>query len=213
MANIIEIANSAYEERDRAQEKLAMLRQQAEKEKKDFDVEMKQVTDLIEKDRNMRDLMKGKEQEKSDLERMTLNKSEGFGSGEMSATKIKPNRMSMTQNSAQKNMASTQIEKIESYEEAFAKIEAATGIHDIEVLVTNFIKAEEQNFQLFKFVNELSNEIETLEQEIEEMEKEIDHSKGIDNTGDNQRRREMRELNEKLSKTQMKAEQLGLEYG
>jgi len=41
MANIIEIANSAYEERDRAQEKLAMLRQQADKEKKDFDVEMK----------------------------------------------------------------------------------------------------------------------------------------------------------------------------
>lgn len=40
MANIIEIANSAYEERDRAQEKLAMLIQQAEREKTEFDKEM-----------------------------------------------------------------------------------------------------------------------------------------------------------------------------
>jgi hypothetical protein len=55
------------------------------------------------------------------------------------------------------------IEKVESYEEAFAKIEAATGIHDIETLVNNFIQAEEKNFALFKFVNELSNDIENLE--------------------------------------------------
>lgn len=40
MANIIEIANSAYEERDRAQEKLVMLNQQSEREKAEFDKEM-----------------------------------------------------------------------------------------------------------------------------------------------------------------------------
>jgi hypothetical protein len=32
MANIIEIANSAYEERDKAQEKLALLMKRAERE-------------------------------------------------------------------------------------------------------------------------------------------------------------------------------------
>jgi hypothetical protein len=36
-------------------------------------------------------------------------------------------------------MSTVTLEKAESYEEAFAKIEAATGIHDIEVLVKNFI--------------------------------------------------------------------------
>lgn len=40
MANIIEIANSAYEERDRAQEKLATLIQSADWEKAEFDKEM-----------------------------------------------------------------------------------------------------------------------------------------------------------------------------
>eukprot|EP00350_Pseudokeronopsis_sp_OXSARD2_P006075 CAMPEP_0170543506 /NCGR_PEP_ID=MMETSP0211-20121228/2600_1 /TAXON_ID=311385 /ORGANISM="Pseudokeronopsis sp., Strain OXSARD2" /LENGTH=60 /DNA_ID=CAMNT_0010846905 /DNA_START=889 /DNA_END=1071 /DNA_ORIENTATION=- len=58
--------------------------------------------------------------------------------------------------------------------EAFAKIEAATGIHDIDQLVKNFIQAEEKNFTLFKFVNELSNEIENLEVQIADMQEEID---------------------------------------
>lgn len=78
MANIIEIANSAYEERDRAQEKLFMLIKQAEREKTEFEKEMQQVTNLIEKDKQMRELMKLKETEKSELERITLNKSEGL---------------------------------------------------------------------------------------------------------------------------------------
>ena len=45
-------------------------------------------------------------------------------------------------------------EKVLSYEEAFKKIEEATGIKEIDKLVTNFINAEEKNFAMFKFVNE-----------------------------------------------------------
>ena len=78
MANIIEIANSAYEERDRAQEKLAMLVEQATREKIEFEKEMQQVNNLIDKDKQMRDLMRLKETEKSELERITLNKSEAL---------------------------------------------------------------------------------------------------------------------------------------
>jgi hypothetical protein len=77
------------------------------------------------------------------------------------------------------------LEKAESYEEAFAKIEAATGIHDIDVLVKNFIQAEEKNFTLFKFVNELSNEIENLEAQINEMHAEIERNRGQGMTTDN----------------------------
>jgi coiled-coil domain-containing protein 63/114 len=112
-----------------------------------------------------------------------------------------------------KTQATVSLEKAESYEEAFAKIEAATGIHDIDVLVKNFIQAEEKNFTLFKFVNELSNEIENLEQQINDMHSEIDRNKGSGATTDNQRKKALKELEERLSKTEMKAEQLGLEYG
>jgi len=53
MANIIEVANTAYEQRDLAQEKLATIMQQADWDKIEYDKEMGQVTNLLEKNRQM----------------------------------------------------------------------------------------------------------------------------------------------------------------
>jgi hypothetical protein len=64
--------------------------------------------------------------------------------------------------------------KVLSYEEAFGKIEEATGIRDIDKLVENFIVAEDRNFKMFKFVNQQAEEIETLEGVIAEVQNEID---------------------------------------
>ena len=206
MANIIEIANSAYEERDRAQEKLAMLIQQAEREKSEFEKEMQQVSNLIEKDKQMRDLMRLKETEKSELERITLNKSEALLGSAIGFDDRKKSSKLQWSNQKDKIPNTVSLEKAESFEEAFAKIEAATGIHDIDLLVKNFIQAEEKNFTLFKFVNELSNEIENLEQQITEMQIELEKSKGQGSTTDHQRKKALKDLEEKLSKTEMKAE-------
>ncbi len=41
------------------------------------------------------------------------------------------------------------------YEEAFSKIQAATGISDIDQLVETFISAEDKNFSLFNYANEV----------------------------------------------------------
>ena len=43
-----------------------------------------------------------------------------------------------------------------------------TGIHDIDRLVTRFIKIEDENFAQFNYVNEVSTEIEALQEEIKE---------------------------------------------
>lgn len=58
------------------------------------------------------------------------------------------------------------VERMQNFEEAFLKIRAATGISDIEELVRTFIKNEDQNFSLFNYVNEQTNEIEKLEEQI-----------------------------------------------
>ncbi len=180
-----------------------MLIQQAEREKAEFEKEMQQVSNLIEKDKQMRELMKFKEMEKSDLERMTLNKTDA---AEDSRGKKQGMRTQQWTASKEKVQTTVSLEKVESYEEAFAKVEAATGIHDIDVLVDNFIKAEEKNFTLFKFVNEMSNDIENLEQDINAMLQIIDMSKGQGMSTDNQRKKALKDLEEKLSKTEMKAE-------
>ena len=56
------------------------------------------------------------------------------------------------------------MEKVQSYEEAFAKIQAATGISDIDELVKQFIENEDQNFKMFNYLNELNVEIEKGEE-------------------------------------------------
>eukprot|EP00358_Blepharisma_japonicum_P004175 CAMPEP_0202951772 /NCGR_PEP_ID=MMETSP1395-20130829/33395_1 /ASSEMBLY_ACC=CAM_ASM_000871 /TAXON_ID=5961 /ORGANISM="Blepharisma japonicum, Strain Stock R1072" /LENGTH=249 /DNA_ID=CAMNT_0049659843 /DNA_START=503 /DNA_END=1249 /DNA_ORIENTATION=+ len=97
------------------------------------------------------------------------------------------------------------LEKVEMYEEAFKKIEDATGISDIDELVRTFVDAEMQNYSLFNHVNDLSNEMEKLEQQINDIKFEIDKYKNQGSSNENQRKKQMRELEQRLEKTEEKA--------
>lgn len=48
-----------------------------------------------------------------------------------------------------------------------------TGEDDVDVIVTNFIRRENQNFALFKYVNEINDEVEQLHDEIYNMQMEV----------------------------------------
>ena len=104
------------------------------------------------------------------------------------------------------------MEKVQTYEEAFAKIQAATGISDIDELVKTFVEAEKHNFSLFTYVNELSNEMERLDTQIGEIKSEIEKYKGQGLNADNQRKKIMQELEERLQKTEVKAESYETKY-
>jgi hypothetical protein len=95
------------------------------------------------------------------------------------------------------------MEKVLTFEEAFAKIEDATGIKDTDVLVSQFIRAEERNFGMFKFINDQSEEIESLDRRITETQQEIDRLRdvsegGAASTQDVQRRRDIKHMEIKL---------------
>lgn len=97
--------------------------------------------------------------------------------------------------------------KNKSAEEVFTKIMAATGITDIGVLVQTFIQAEEKNFALFKFVNELNQEIENYETQIFEMQSEIDRNLA-EGGQDSQKRKQVKELEKKLAMTNEEINQM-----
>lgn len=167
MANIIEAANSAYELRDKAQDELTTIKEQAKKEQTEFEKEWKNLNKLIEQDKKMKDFLKLRLQEREQAQNSDAPKHE-------------------EEILKKKNKVDPQViaaEKVKSYEEAFNKIQSATGIQDIDILVNTFIKAEDKNFTLFKFVNELSNDIETLEKQIQELEIEIASCKGQEEAG------------------------------
>ena len=122
---------------------------------------------LIEQDKKMKDFLKLRLQEKDQADSVEVSKHE-------------------EDNLKKKNKVDPSVvaaEKVKNYEEAFNKIQSATGIQDIDVLVNTFIKAEDKNFTLFKFVNELSNDIEVLERAIQDLEFEILNCKNQEEEG------------------------------
>ena len=77
---------------------------------------------------------------------------------------------------------------------------SATGISDLSQLTRIFIQAEEKNFALFKFVNELNSEIENFETQIFEMQCEIDRNVA-EGGEDSQKRKAIKEMDKTLTKT------------
>lgn len=63
--------------------------------------------------------------------------------------------------------------QIKSLEDAFQRIREVTGENDIDLIVTNFIRRENENFALFQYVNEINDEVEQLQDEINNMKMEI----------------------------------------
>jgi len=206
MSKVIEVSNKAYEARDHAQAEMVKLKSQADKEQAEFEGEWKELGKMIEQDRKMKDFMK-KEREKVSV---TEHRSDMIHEeeGKLKKKLLKGN-WGMAKDKASIHVS---LEKVQSYEEAFAKIQEATGISDIDELVTTFINAEDQNFALFNYVNELNSECEKLEEQIADIKSEIEKYKGQGLNTDNQRKKILKDLEERLHKTEAKAEQYEKKY-
>ena len=98
------------------------------------------------------------------------------------------------------------LEKVKEYEEAFKKIQNATGIKDIETLVEQFIEAEDNNFALYSHVNRLAAESERLEQAMADVRGEIEKYRGQGANTVNQRKRILKSVEAKLEASEKRAE-------
>merc|ERR1711920_354714 len=134
---------------------------------------------------------------------MGVRSSKDDKAGDMSASQEDKHRKKITKNAwdTAKSLVtwgSTQ-ERIGSHEEAFSRIQAATGICDIDELVQNFLLAEDTNFSLFKYNNELNADIEKLEQQIAEYKEEYIILSGSSNRKEDTEKAKLLEtLEEKL---------------
>lgn len=66
------------------------------------------------------------------------------------------------------------LRNVKVIEDAFEQIKDATGISSIDEIVTSFIKAEEQNYSLYNYVNMLGTETDLLEESNKEIKEQID---------------------------------------
>jgi coiled-coil domain-containing protein 63/114 len=165
----------------------------ADKEQAQFEQEWRELGRVLEQDRKLREKMVGQERGRTTGdEDSALRRSSNKGTWNVAKDKA-----------AQK----ASLDRVQSFEEAFLQIKGATGIDNIDELVQTFIDAEDQNFSLFNYVNELNNEVEKLEEQIADIKSEIEKYKGQGGQNDRQRKKLLKDLEDRLASTEARAEQ------
>lgn len=185
----------ATQKRDDARKRLNELKdikKKAEKELEAFGKDWQELEKIIEKEGKVNDLI-----DASDLK--ITEETDEFSKVSLPVIKDKA-------------LIKQSVQMVEQYEEAFKRIEEATGISDIEALVSTFIEAEKHNYSLFNYVNELANEIEKLEKQISQIKQDIEEYKGQGIRTENQRKKIMSDLEVRLSHTEARAEAYERKY-
>lgn len=200
MAFIIEVSNIAYEERDNNVQVLNNLKTFAAEEMSSFSETFKELDDLLEEDRRMKEQVK--------LRIQTLEKKLGNARAEEKKRSAASRNAAPTAAATQEVNAGrdAQMTTAHSYEEAFNRIRQATDIPDLNELVERFLRAEEENYSLFSFVNDLGKEIESLEKQRTELLDEIE-SISTGNEEDQQRRATLKVLEDRLRAEEHKNQQ------
>lgn len=202
MTHKIEVSNRAYEAREAAVTEMARLKTQSDREQQVFEAEFKELGRLIEHDRKMRDYtrMRSKEnQEELEKERLPEEESK---LGRKRALKGSNAAASMKMSTTVISSATGQDQgAVQTYAEAFSKIQQATGITDYEDLVTTFINAEDENYRPYKYIDELTQENARLEEQIMDISNEIEQYHGKGQVSQKAREAELNELTEVIQKT------------
>lgn len=205
MAATIELSNLAYEQRDAANLELRGLQEQTRVEGESHRRALGELLDKVEEAR-----ARGAAIGDDAMALYKRGMSPGGRVGDLSLEEeleMKKKIQKGTWGVAKEKVhVQVSIERVQNFEEAFQKIKAATRIDDLEELVAAFIKKEDQNFSLFNYVNEQTNEIEKLEEWLGALRDE--ERKYGDDGGDDigQHKQLLRELEARLQATEQAAD-------
>jgi len=145
MADIIEMSNQAYEARDQSEHEIELIKRQMKEREELWEAELKQLNQKLSSFERVSKMLEDEHRGK-----MTID--------EEKALKKKV-RGGVWVLGAEKSKLAEKKQVAESFEDMFLRIQQATKIDDIEVLVESFIEAEDRNFSLFNYVNELTMEV------------------------------------------------------
>jgi regulator of replication initiation timing len=107
--------------------------------------------------------------------------------------------------SADKRSQNASMRAVQHFGEAFAAIQQATGIKDNDQLVERFMEAEDANFSLFNYVQQVHAEVEKLEEQIGSIKAEIETYQSQDASHETERRKNLQELQQRKAEMQQSA--------
>lgn len=97
-------------------------------------------------------------------------------------------------NKEKKKLVDQYIRNVKLIEDAFEQIKESTGISSIDEIVTTFIKAEEQNYSLFNYVNRLGQETDQLEETNKKIKLDIENFKKNEQLDEIEREKHIKEM-------------------
>ena len=158
---------------DETNNQILALKAKHEEEKERFELEIKKLQErLKERDEPIEFDDKSFNQ--------TINETKGGPGGQktefanpIAILKLRLNKVIMT-NKEKKKLLDQYMRNSRIIEDAFEQIKDATGIQNIEEIVTTFIKAEEQNTSLYNYVNLLNQETDAVDEQNKHLDEKID---------------------------------------
>ncbi|XP_075967209.1 coiled-coil domain-containing protein 114 [Anarhichas minor] len=184
----VNLSNVAYDTRLEAQSKLTMMREKAVKDLAQYNTEMKELERVIAQEFSLKEFMTTKCSERS-------GQDEGHEMGHKQLSEMKE----------QRRMDSGE-ESLDALEEVFERIQAVTGEDNLDMLVSRFIQAEDQNFALFNFVNEQNNEAEALRDQISKTRAEIQQFRVAGLQQEQDHRSLLKDIDEQQKESESQAE-------
>ena len=207
MGNVIEVSNKAFEARDRAVHEMARLKTQANKEQAAFECEFAELGKQIEHDRRMKEFMRHRADD-SEARAAEISRQAALAEAENNKKLVK-SKWTLAKDRVSQGITAA---RVNSYAAAFATIAEFTGESDVEKLVEQFVDAEDENFRLFSYVNQLNAEIEKLEDSIAELTREIAKHRGESTTHDAEKARAVKALDERLRRAETRARMYDEKY-
>ena len=207
MGNVIEVSNKAFEARDRAVHEMARLKTQANKEQAAFECEFAELGKQIEHDRRMKEFMRHRADD-SEARAAEISRQAALAEAENNKKLVK-SKWTLAKDRVSQGITAA---RVNSYAAAFATIAEFTGESDVEKLVEQFVEAEDENFRLFSYVNQLNAEIEKLEDSIAELTREIAKHRGESTTHDAEKARAVKALDERLRRAETRARMYDRKY-
>ena len=107
--------------------------------------------------------------------------------------KLRVNKITQI-NREKKKLVDTYVKYAQIIEHAFQQIKDSSGISNIDEIVTTFIKAEEQNYSLFNYVNMLNQETDALEDNNKWLDTEIEKYRLLTEQNEVEKQRKIKEL-------------------
>ncbi|KAL3134677.1 Outer dynein arm protein 1, variant 3 [Trebouxia sp. C0010 RCD-2024] len=199
MAGVIAHTNHILESREKAIAEMGMIKTQGDREQAMSEAEWKQLSNLIEIDRHEREAAREREIEERERKLGALMAEKGAITQKKKSSKEEWSLKHKDKASA------ASMERVQHFGESFAKIQEATGMKDIDAIVERFMEAEDANFSLFNYVNEVNAEVEKLEEQIVDIKEEIEKYRGENMSADSQRQQALAELQGRLGETQEQA--------